>query len=256
MNAAVYALSDTLAMTGRVMRHMLRSIDTIITVIIMPVLIMLAFVYIFGGAMTLPAGVDYKGFVLPGILLFTVASGTSYTAYRLNVDVTQGIFERFHSMPIAKSSILGGHIVTSVIFNMVSMAVVFAVALLIGYRPAAGPLDYLPVVALLLLFTIAVSWMAAFFGLLANNGDTAVIFTYPIMALIFTSSSFAPVSSMPGPLQVFAQVQPLTPIIDSCRALLNGGGVGTEIWVALAWTVLLLVVFQALSSWAYHKRLR
>jgi ABC-2 type transport system permease protein len=250
----MYAITDTFTMATRMLKHQTRSVDTIITVVIMPVMIMLAFAYIFGGAMNVPGG-DYKAFIVPGILLFCVASGVSYTAYRLNDDVTKGIFERFASMPISRSATLGGHVVTSVLFNAFSVGVVTLVSLLIGFRPKAGLIDWLLVVGLLVLFIIGCSWMSVFFGLISGNGETASIFTYPLMALIFTSSSFAPTATMPSGLRVFADHQPLTPIIDTLRALLAGDWPGADLGIAIGWCVGLWVVFQAGSVWAFRRKL-
>jgi ABC-2 type transport system permease protein len=249
------AISDTVTMAGRMMKHTTRSVDTIITVVIMPVLMMLAFVYIFGGAMQMPSS-DYKGFIVPGILLFCIASGVSYTSYRLNNDVTSGVFERFRSMPIARSAVLDGHVVTSVVFNMISLFLVMAIAILIGFRPKAGPAQWLIAVSVLLVFTVAMSWMAVFFGLLSKNAETASVFTYPLMALIFTSSSFAPTATMPAGLRAFADHQPLTPIIDATRSLLSDGRVTTDLWWALAWCALLWIVFQALSAAVFNRTAR
>jgi ABC-2 type transport system permease protein len=243
-------------MAGRMMKHMTRSVDTIITVVLMPVLLLLMFVYVLGGAMELPTGVDYKAFIVPGILLFCVASGTSYTAFRLNNDVTKGIFERFHSMPIAKSSVLNGHAVTGVVFNGVSVLIVLLIAMLIGFRPQAGLTQWLLAAVLMFLFVMAFTWIAIFFGLLSKNAEMASVFTYPVMALIFVSSAFAPTSSMPAGLRAFADIQPMTPIINACRSLLSDGIVTNDLWGALLWCVGLWAAFQGLSVWVYHRKMK
>jgi ABC-2 type transport system permease protein len=191
-----------------------------------------------------------------GILLFCVASGTAYTAYRLNRDVTKGIFERFHSMLIAKSSVLNGHALTGVVFNGVSVILVLLISILIGFRPQAGLLDWLLAAVLMLLFIIAFTWIALFFGLISKNAEMASVFTYPEMGLIFVSSAFAPTSTMPKGSQAFADYQPMTPIINAFRALLSDGVITNDLWIALAWCILLWAVFWGLSVWAYHKKMR
>ncbi len=154
--------ADTMVLTGRMMKHMTRSVDTIMTVVLMPIMLMLAFIYIFGGAMTIPQE-TYKGFIVPAILLFTVASGVGYTAFRLNTDVQNGIFERFHSMPIAKSAILNSHVMTSVIFNFISALLVLISSILIAFRPKADVFDWAVGLLLLLVATYALSWIAVLF---------------------------------------------------------------------------------------------
>jgi ABC-2 type transport system permease protein len=250
-------VSDTITMTDRMMKHMYRSPDTVITVIIMPVLMLLMFVYVLGGAMTTDnMGMSYKAYVIPGIMLFCVATATSYTAWLLNEDISKGIFERFHSLPIAKSSILNGHVINSLVFNFISIVLVFLSALLIGFRPSASFLEWLVAIVLMALFVIALSWMAVFFGLIAHSSETASVFTYPIMGLIFVSSAFAPLDTMPPALHVFAEYQPLTPIINGFRSLLSLGRVSFDLLPAFAWCVLLWVLFQSLSAWAYRRRMR
>jgi ABC-2 type transport system permease protein len=255
-NSFKYGISDTIAMTGRMIKHMYRSPDTIITVIIMPVMLLLLFVYVLGGAMSAGnSAMDYKAYIIPGIMLFCVATATSYTAWLLNEDIGKGIFERFHSLPIAKSSILNGHVINSLVFNVISVALVLCIALLIGYRPQAGFLEWLIAAALMFAFVVALSWMAVFFGLIAHSSETASIFTYPIMGLIFVSSAFAPLETMPPGLHVFAEYQPLTPVINGFRSLLSLGSITGDLLTAFAWCLLLWALFQALSAWAYRRRM-
>jgi ABC-2 type transport system permease protein len=250
-----YAIGDTVVMTSRVMKQILRSVDTIITVLIMPIMMMLAFRYVFGGAMSFGAygAADY---ILPGILMFTVMSGIAYVAYRLNIDVQKGIFERFHSMPIAKSSILGGHVLTSVITNMISVIAVILVGLLIGFRPQAGAVQWFLATAIMLLFTAAMTWVSVFFGLIAKSVESASVFSYLLMGLAFVSSAFAPVDTMPAALAAFARYQPMTAIADSVRCLLLGQPTGHSLPVALAWCIVIGAAFWALSVRAYTRKMR
>lgn len=247
--------SDTMTLTGRMMKHMTRSVDTIMTVVLMPIMLMLAFIYIFGGAMTIPQEV-YKGFIVPAILLFTVASGVGYTAFRLNGDIQNGIFERFHSMPIAKSAILNSHVVTSVVFNFISAMVVLLSSILIGFRPKADVLDWMMALLLLLAATYALSWIAVLFGLIAKNNETAIAFSYLLIGLLFISSGFVPTETLPKILRGFADYQPMTPIINTLRSILTDGVISSDIWLAFAWCIGAIVIFQVLSIYVYRKKLR
>jgi len=247
--------SDTMTLTGRMMKHMTRSVDTLMTVVLMPIMLMLAFIYIFGGAMTIPQEV-YKGFIVPAILLFTVASGVGYTAFRLNGDIQNGIFERFHSMPIAKSAILNSHVVTSVVFNFISAMVVLLSSILIGFRPKADVLDWVMALLLLLAATYALSWIAVLFGLIAKNNETAIAFSYLLIGLLFISSGFVPTETLPKILRGFADYQPMTPIINTLRSILTDGVIPSDIWLAFAWCIGAIVIFQVLSIYVYRKKLR
>jgi len=246
--------SDTSVMLGRSLRHITRSLDTIITTTIMPIGFMLLFVYVFGGAIKAGPG-SYVNYLLPGILLITIASGIAYTAYRLFLDMKSGIFERFQSMPIARSSVLWGHVVTSLVSNAISVIVVVLVALIMGFRSSAGPLAWLAVAGILALFTLTLTWIAVIAGLSANSPDGAGAFSYPILFLPFISSAFVPTATMPGPVRAFAENQPVTAIVNTIRALYEQKPVGSEIWVALAWCVGILVVAYAFAMLAYRRKI-
>jgi ABC-2 type transport system permease protein len=249
-------LGDTALLTGRSLRHILRSPDTIITTTIMPIAFMLLFVYVFGGAISQGSGsARYVQYLLPGILLITIASGISYTAYRLFLDMQSGIFERFQSMPIARSSVLWAHVLTSVVANLVSLVVVVGVALLMGFRSGAGPLAWLAVAGILLLFTLALTWLAVIPGLTATSVDGASAFSYPLIFLPFISSAFVLTATMPGPVRAFAEHQPVTSIVNTIRDLYAQQPVGTGIWIALAWCVGILIVAYALAMATYHRKI-
>ncbi|WP_341277972.1 ABC transporter permease [Paenibacillus sp. FSL H8-0537] len=227
--------------------------DTIISVTIMPIALMLLFVYVFGGA--IQSGTDnYVNYLLPGILLIAIASGISYTAFRLFTDVQRGIFERFHSMPISRSSLLWGHVLTSLVSNTISVVVIILVALVMGFRSSAGILSWLAVAGILALFTLALTWVAAIAGLSAKSVDGASAFSYPIIFLPFISSAFVPTESMPSAVRAFAENQPVTSIVEAIRALLSDQSVGNDIWVALAWCVGILFAAYFLAMWVYKKR--
>jgi ABC-2 type transport system permease protein len=245
--------SDMNVMLGRSMRHIFRSLDTIITVTITPIAMMLLFVYVFGGA--IQTGTDhYVNYLLPGILLIAIASGISYTAYRLFLDMQRGIFERFHSMPIARSTVLWGHVLTSLVSNAISVVVILLVALLMGFRSPAGILAWLAVAGILALFTLALTWIAAIAGLSATSVDGASAFAYPIIFLPFISSSFVPTATMPPVVRAFAENQPVTAIVESIRALLANQPVGQAIWVALAWCIGISIVAYFFAMRVYQKR--
>jgi ABC-2 type transport system permease protein len=245
-------LRDTIILFKRSMKHIRRSPDTIITVAIMPILFMLLFVYVFGGA--IDAGTDsYVTYMLPGILLIAIASGISYTAVRIFTDTQKGIVTRFHSMPVARSSVLWGHVLTSLVSNAISLAIIIAVALLMGFRSSAGILDWLAVVGILALFSLALTWLAVIPGLTAKTIDGAAAFSYPLIFLPFISSAFVPTSTMPAPVRAFAENQPVTAIVESIRALLAGQPVGADIWVALAWCIGIGIVAYVFAVRAYGR---
>jgi len=245
---------DTAVLTGRSLRHITRSPDTIITTVITPVAMMLLFVYVFGGA--IKTGSDsYVNYMLPGILLITIASGIAYTAFRLFMDMKGGIFERFQSMPIARSSVLWAHVLTSLVANLVSLVVVVLVALLVGFRSPAGVLAWLAVAGILLLFTLALTWIAVIAGLSAKTVDGAGAFSYPLIFLPFISSAFVPTATMPGPVRAFAENQPVTSIVNAIRDLFTQQPVGTDIWIALGSCVGILVVAYVLAMRTYRRRI-
>ena len=249
-----HVFGDTAILTGRSLRHITRSPDTIITTVITPIAIMLLFVFVFGGAIS--SGSDsYVNYLLPGILLITVASGVSYTAFRLFLDMQSGIFERFQSMPIARSSVLWAHVLTSLVASLVSVVVVLGVALLMGFRSGAGPLAWLAVAGILILFTLALTWLAVIAGLSAKTVDGASAFAYPLIFLPFISSAFVLTATMPGPVRAFAENQPVTSIVNTIRDLYTQQPVGTDIWIALAWCVGILLVAYVLAMAIYHRKI-
>jgi ABC-2 type transport system permease protein len=252
---SAHLLGDTTALTGRSLRHILRSPDTIITTAVTPVALMLLFVLVLGGAIRTGSNGPYIDYMLPGILLITIASGIAYTAYRLFLDLQGGIFERFQSMPIARSSVLWAHVLTSLAANLTSVAVVIGVALVMGFRTGASVGAWLAVAGILILFTVALTWLAVIAGLSAKTVDGASAFSYPLIFLPFISSAFVPTESMPGPVAWFAEHQPVTSIVDTIRALLAQQPVGGDIWIALSWLVGILAVAYALAIAAYRRRI-
>jgi len=247
-----YFFKDLSVMFGRSMRHIFRSMDTIITVCITPIAMMLLFVYVFGGA--IETGTEnYVNYLLPGIVLMAIGSGIAYVAYRLFIDKERGIFERFHSMPIARSTVLWGHVLTSLISNGISVVVIVLVALLMGFRSSAGILEWLEVFGILGIFTIALTWIAVIAGLAAKTPDGAGAFSYPIIFLPFISSAFVPTDTMPSVVRAFAENQPVTPIVEAIRNLLAKQPVRNDIWFALAWCMAIIIVAYFLAMRIYKK---
>ena len=227
---------DVAVLLGRSLRHISRSPDTIITTVITPIAMMLLFVYVLGGAIATGAQGPYVDYLLPGILLITIASGIAYTAYRLFLDMKSGIFERFQSMPIARSAVLWAHVLTSLVANLVSLVVVVVVAVAMGFRSGAGLLGWCAGAGILPLFPLARTWRAVIPGLPASSVEGASAFSYPLIFLPFISSAFVPTASMPGPVRWFAENQPFTPIIETLRALLAGTPVdGGNLLATVLW---------------------
>jgi ABC-2 type transport system permease protein len=249
-----YFVHDTTVLLKRSLRHILRSPDTIITTAVTPIAMLLLFVYVFGGAINV-GGASYVNYLLPGILLITVASGIAYTAFRLFTDVSSGIFERFQSMPITRSAVLWSHVLTSVVANLASVALIVLVAVAMGFRSGAGVLAWLAVLGIMVLFTLALTWLAVIPGLTATSVDGVSGFSYPLIFLPFISSAFVPTSGMPGPVRWFAEHQPVTSIVNTIRALFAEQPVGNDAWTALAWCLGLLVVAYALAMRTYHRKI-
>lgn len=247
------AIRDTAIMAKRSLRHTIRSMDTIITVAAMPIAMMLLFVYVFGSSFD-TGSIKYINFVTPGIVVMCILSGIAYAALRLNNDMTNGIINRFKTMPIASSSILGGHAVSSVLSNLFSVCLVLIVAFLVGFRSDAGIAEWAIFSGLLLLFTIATTWLAIVFGLLAKTAEGAGAFSYILLLLVFVSSAFTPTDKMTPWLRAFAEHQPMTPIIETMRSLLVNGTAGESVWVAGAWCAGLLVVSYFIALRIYKNK--
>lgn len=257
MSTITATMADTTALTRRSLRHISRSPDTIITTAITPIAMMLLFVYVFGGAIDTGAGRGtgaYTTYLLPGILLMTIGSGVAYTAYRMFLDVSTGIVERFRSMPIARPAFLWSHVLTSTIANLVSLVLVVAVALVMGFRTDAGVLAWLGVIGILLLFTVALTWLAIIPGLTAKSPDGVSGFSYPLIFLPFVSSAFVPTASMPGPVRWFAENQPVTSVVNTIRGLWASTAVGNDGWIALLWCVGLLAIAYLFAMRAYRRK--
>ncbi|MBS4204359.1 ABC transporter permease [Lederbergia citrea] len=246
--------SKTGVLLWRLMRNIIRSPDTIITVAITPIMMMLLFVYVFGGA--IETGTDnYINYLLPGILLMAIASGVAYTSLRLFTDVKSGLMARFITMPIKRSSVLWAHVLTSLVSNALTVVVVIFVSLLMGFRSNADIQHWLAVAGILGLFTLALTWLAVIPGLTAKSMEGATAYSYPLIFLPFISSAFVPTETMPKIVRVFAENQPVTSIVNAIRALLYDGLVGNDIWIALAWCVGIMVIAYFFASKKFQRQL-
>lgn len=225
-------------MTRRGVRHTFRNVDSLITGIALPVMIMALFVVIFGGAIN--TGIVYVNYTVPGVILTCVSYGSSTTAMIVARDMTGGLFNRFRSLPMSQMSILVGHVNGSIVRNSISSCLVFVVAFLLGFRPTAGVLEWLLAAGLLLLVISAISWLAAVFGLIVKSVDAAAGVTFGVMFLPYVSSAFVPLDTLPSWIRGFAEHQPMTPIIDTLRELLVGAS--PTMWLsAVVWTSCVLL---------------
>lgn len=251
---STHPVADTAFLLGRSLRHVVRSADTVVTTAVMPVAFLLLFVYVLGGAIDSGSG-PYVDYLLPGILVITIASGVSYTAFRLFQDVHGGMVDRLRSMPVSRPAVLWAHVLASLAANLTSVVVVVLVALAMGFRSGAGVLAWLEVAGLLVLLTLALTWLAVIPGLTATSVDGASAFSYPLILLPFVSSAFVPTDSMPGPVRAFAEHQPVTSIVDTIRALLAGDPVGSGAWLAVGWCLGILAVAYVVATALYRRRI-
>jgi ABC-2 type transport system permease protein len=249
------ALTDTWTMTRRSLRHTTRSIDTIITVVLTPIAMLLLFVYVFGGAIGTQTGaIDYIDFITPAVVTMTVISGIAYAAVRLSTDLHKGIINRFRTMPVAPSSVLGGQALSSTLSVLFSCTLVIAIALVVGFRPHASAAAWGWFLTLLVLFTLATTWLAMLFGLLAHSVEGAGAFSYLLILLIFLSPAFVPTHSITPALRGFAHNQPMTPIIETMRSLLTTGTTGPHLATAIAWATAILAISYTLALGVYRHR--
>ncbi|MCX4511724.1 ABC transporter permease [Streptomyces sp. NBC_01619] len=247
-------MSDALTLTGRGIRLSRRNVDAVITSMMLPVMLMLIFVYFFGGA--IDTGTEYVTYVVPGVLLLCAGFGASTTAVTVSDDMKGGIIDRFRSLDIGGIPILTGHAAASTARNLVSTALVLGVAFAIGFRPSATPAGWLAAAGVLLAFIVAISWLSAAIGLLAKSPEAAGGFTFFMMFLPYPSSAFVPIDTMPNWLHGFAEHQPVTPVIESLRGLLLDQPVGNTPWIALAWCAGLLALGTAGGSLLFRLRTR
>ncbi|WP_428966631.1 ABC transporter permease [Micromonospora fluostatini] len=243
-----------LVLVARCVRLSRRNVDALLMSLLLPVMLMLVFVYLFGGA--IDTGTRYVTYVVPGVLILCAGFGAAGTAVSVTTDLANGVIDRFRTLDVGPVAILGGHVVASVVRNTVSTVLVLAVAVGIGFRPAVEPLRWLAAAGLLLLFLLAISWLSATFGLLARTPEAAGGFTFVVMFLPYPSSAFVPVETMPAWLHGFAEHQPVTPVIESLRALLLGTPPGSAPLQAVAWCLALLALAVTASAVLFPRRVR
>jgi ABC-2 type transport system permease protein len=248
------AVGDVSTMIGRSVRLARRNLDTLIMSIVLPLLMMGLFVYVFGGA--IDTGTAYINYVVPGIILLCTGFGASSTAMSVATDMTSGMIDRLRSLPIRSSAVLTGHVTASVARNALSTTIVMLAAVAMGFRPTASFADWVLAAGLLLLYVLALSWLAAGLGVIAKSVESASVLGFVMLFLPYLSSAFVPTDTMPSFLQGISEHQPITPVIETVRGLLTGTPIGDRGWVALAWTVGILVVAFAGSTWLYRRRNR
>ena len=246
------ALASVPVMTARCLRLARRNLDALITALVLPILLMLMFVYLFGGA--IDTGTSYVQYVVPGVVLLCAGFGAANTAVTVCQDMTGAIIDRFRSLGVPGSAVLAGHVIASIARNAVSTLLVFGVALLIGFRPQASPLGWARAGGILLLYVLAISCLAAAAGLLASSPEAASGFVFAVMFLPYPSSTFVPIHTMPTWLQGFARDQPVTPVVETLRGLLLGTPPGAAPWHAVAWCGGILAGAAALSGVLFRRR--
>ncbi|WP_405177268.1 ABC transporter permease [Nocardia sp. NBC_01377] len=234
---SAHIVADSLVMLRRCARHTLRSRDTLIISLLMPVLVMLLFTYVFGGA--IDVGGPYLDYVVPGIMLLCTGFGSSITATAVSTDMTRGSIDRFRTLPMYRQAVLAGHVAEGVLRNLAAIAIAVGVAVALGYRPRANPWEWSAAIAVITLFVTAISWIAVTLGLVAKNPEAAGGLTYAIMFIPYISSAFVQTTTMPGWLRGFADYQPATPVIDTVRSLLGASGSGGVAALAVAWCLAL-----------------
>jgi ABC-2 type transport system permease protein len=246
------AIGNWLTMAARSLRLTIRTPDGLLTSLLLPIMLMLLFVYLFGGA--IDTGTRYVTYVVPGVLLLCAGFGAATTAVGVSQDLHGGIIDRFRSMDVGGTAVLAGHVTASVARNLTSTVLVLGVAFLIGFRPSAGPADWLAAAGVLLLFILAISWLSAAVGLLVRSPEAAEGFAFFMVFVPYPSSAFVPIDTMPSWIHGFANHQPVTPVIETLRGLLLDTPVGSSPWLALAWCGGILVASVALASALLRRR--
>ena len=248
------ALADWLTMAGRCLRLTRRNLDALLTSLLLPVMLMVVFVYLFGGAIN--TGTRYVTYVVPGVLLLCAAVGAAATAVAVCQDMTSGVIDRFRSLDVSGAALLAGHVAASVARNAAAAVLVAGVALGIGFHPHAGPLGWLAAAGVLLLFVLALSWLFAAVGLMASSVEAANSGMFAVMFLTYASSAFVPIRTMPSWLHGFAQHQPVTPCIEALRGLLLGTPAAGSTGLAVAWCGGILAGSVAVSGVLFRRRAR
>lgn len=253
-SAAYWAISDSLVLIKRTLTHIIKNMDQLLSVAFMPIMFLLLFRYVFGGAIDTGA-VSYVNFLFAGILVQMAAFGANYTAIGVAADLQKGIMDRFRSLPMISSAVLIGHTAADLVRNTISSIIMILVGLLVGFRPNASPLEWLAVFGILMLFTFAFSWLSAIMGLLAKTIEGVQWLTFVfVFPLTFASSAFVPPQTMPSVIRAFAENQPVTHVIEAIRALTIGTPIGNHGWLAVLWSVGLTAVAIPLTAYLFRRR--
>lgn len=248
-----WALSHSWLLTRRSIRHITRSLDQVLSLVLFPIMFMLLNRYVLGGSIN--TGIDYVNYLFPGILVQTLAFGANYTTINLAVDMKEGIVDRFRSLPMSGSALLIGHVTADLFRNIISGIIIVAVGFLVGFRPNADLGEWLMVIGLSLVFTLAISWLSAILGLMVKSVEAAQWIGFVlIFPLTFISSAFVETKTLPSALRVFAENQPLTHVINSMRSWLVGTPMGDSGWLALMWCVGIVVVCMPLATWMFKRQ--
>ncbi|MFF9563139.1 ABC transporter permease [Leifsonia sp. NPDC014704] len=247
----VSPLTSTLVFVGRSVRHSLRDVDALTMAIALPVILMLLFTFVFGGAIDRSG--DYVQYVVPGIILLCAGFGASSTAVDVANDMSDGIVDRFRTMPLRSRGVVTGHVVASLLRNLVATGVVIGVALLLGFRPTADVAQWIGALAIVALFILAITWLFAAIGLAAKSPTAASGYGFAVLFLPYLSSAFVPTDTMPDWLRWVAVNQPITPIIETIRALLFGRDPGSDLWWALGWCALIVAAAYVWAAWLFRR---
>jgi ABC transporter DrrB family efflux protein len=254
MSSVPYAVSDTLVLAKRSLFRIRRQPDLLVGYTIQPIMFVVLFAYVFGGAIATPGFEDYTDFLLPGIIVQSMVFGGFVTALGLSEDVKKGLIDRFRSLPMWTPAVVTGRILADVGTNAIQLAILLAVGLLIGFRFSSSPPEVLVGVLLLFLIGYAFSWVFAFLGLTASSPEAANAYGFTILfPLTFISSAFVPTETMPSWLEPFAEHNPFTTMVDAVRALFLGTPAGNDIWLAVVWCIVIIAVFAPLSVWRYRR---
>ncbi len=246
-------VSDTLVIAERNLIRLPRAPDLLLAFTVQPVMFVLLFVYVFGGAISTP-GYDYVDFLIPGIIVQNIAFGGFVTAIGLNEDLSKGLIDRFRSLPMARPAVLAGRTMADIVTNFISMTILIITGLIIGFSFDATPLEIVGGVLLLLLFGYAFSWVFALLGLIVKSPEAANSIGFiAVFPLTFISSAFVPVDSMPEGLQWFAEINPFTIVVDAMRALWVGAPAGNDVWGAVVWSLVIIAVFAPLAVRRYRR---
>lgn len=249
-----WILSDTEVLVTRSLKHIFKNMDQLLGLTIQPIMFMLLFGYVFGGAIN-TGGVSYINFLVAGILVQVAAFGATTTALSVATDLKRGIIDRFKSLPMNSSAVMTGHVAADLFRNVISSIIIVIVGLFMGLNPAASFLQWVEILGILLLFTLAFSWVSAIMGLLAKSIEAVQWLSFLIVfPLTFASGAFAPTASMPTPLRIFAENQPVTHVIEAIRALMIGVPVGDHAWLAVVWCVGTILIAVPVASYLFRNK--